>query len=203
MKDEPYTKATVDVGVGHRKMLDDLSAETRDAVEGAAVVLVPDEGFQDYAGPVFPAGTVDFFQFLREHAPSGTPVAIAAEDTEYKEVVLHSDIVRLATLFVEYAAAPVATSLLGAYLKDLLGNRLKRAEARAAIILHRKDGAAEQTIKISYEGPAENIEAALTAAVAKLPTMARETPPAALPSPAAERTAPKQLGTPKKRRRKR
>jgi hypothetical protein len=111
---------------------------------------------------------VDFLKFLREHSPSGTDVAIAAEDADYKEVVLHSDIVRLATMIVEYAAAPLAIHIIGAYLWDLLGSRHQRAEVRAAIVVHRKDASGEQTVRISFEGPAPNIEGALTAAIASL-----------------------------------
>ncbi len=196
MGDQPYTIATADVELRHPKTLDDLDPETREALERASIVLVPDEGFRDYAGPVFPDATVDFFQFLREHAPSSADVAIATEDTGYKEVVLHSDIVRLATLFVEYAAAPIAVHLIGAYLKDFLTSRFGRAEARTTIVVHRKEGAREQTVRISYEGPAQNVEAALAAAIASLPTRPSETPPVGTtvaPQPAQPK-APK-LGT--------
>jgi hypothetical protein len=200
MNTSPSTRIDVDTDLRGRKTLDGLSADTRGAVERAGIVLVPDDGFRGYAGPVFPLGTVDFLHFLRAHAPSGTDVVIAAEDTGYKEVVLHSDIVRLATLFVEYVAAPIAMSLIAAYLRDFLGSRFKRAEARAAIIVHRKEGAVEQTLRISYEGPAQNAEEALKAAIASLPTKPGETPPprATATTPAAQRTTPKQVGTKKK-----
>jgi hypothetical protein len=101
MRDEPYTKIYPDINLCARKAFGHLTADTRTAVEQADLVLIPDDGFRDYEGPVFPQGTVDFLQFLRDHAPSGTAVEIAAEDTNYKEVVLHFDIIRLATLFVE------------------------------------------------------------------------------------------------------
>lgn len=170
MSDQPYTKTATGVELDQRKAFERLTMQTRAAVERASIVLMPDEGFRDYSGPVFPQGTVDFLHYLKEHAPTGTDVAIAAEDAEYKEVVLHSDIVRLATILVEYIAVPVATSLIAAYLWDLLGSRLPRAEARAAILIHRKDGAVEQTVRISYEGPAPHLQQALTDAIASLPT---------------------------------
>jgi hypothetical protein len=131
-------------------------------------VVLPDDGFRDYTEPVFPQGTVEFLHFLREHAPSGTAVEIAIEDADYHEVVLHHDIVRLATLFVEYAAAPIVTSVIAAYLKDWLGNRFTNAEVRATIIVKRKDGAAEQEVRISYEGPAPTFEKSVSDAMAGL-----------------------------------
>jgi hypothetical protein len=201
MSDQLYTRTSADVDLRDRKAFEQLTLATRTAVEQASIVLVPDDGFREFTGPVFPQGTVDFFQFLREHAPRGADVAIAAEDATYKEVVLHSDIVRIATLFVEYVGAPVVLSLISAYLKDFLGSRLKSADARAAIIVHRKDGSVEQTVRISYEGPAQNVEAALTAAIATLPTRTGEMPP--VTAPVTQRTTPHQFGRKKgKQRRK-
>ena len=132
------------------------------------MVLVPEEGFREYTGPVFPQGTVDFLHFLRDHAPESVPPAIAADDANYKEVALHSNIARLATIFVEYVAGPIVTSLIAAYLKDVLGSRFAKAEAHAAIIVHRKEKDAEQTVRISYDGPAPNAEQALRDALASL-----------------------------------
>jgi hypothetical protein len=197
---DAYTKTTADVGLAQRKGLEQLTMETRAAIAAAGIVLVPDDGFREYPGPVFPHGTVEFLQFLRDHAPSDTRAAIAAEDAEYKEVVLHSDIVRLATMFVEYVAAPMAVSLIAAYLKDFLGSRFGRVLARATIIVHRKDGDVEQTVRVSYEGPATNAEQALRDAIANLNTKTIDTPSAtrAITTPAKQQ---KLLGTKKKTKR--
>jgi hypothetical protein len=173
---DAYTKTTADVGLAQRNGLAQLTMETRAAVAAAGIVLVPDDGFRDYPGPVFPHGTVEFLQFVRDHAPSDTTVAIAVEEAEYKEVVLHSDIVRLATMFVEYVAAPMAVSLIAAYLKDFLGSRFGRVEARAAIVVLQKEGDIEQTVRVSYEGPAPNAEQALRDAIASLNTTTIDTP---------------------------
>jgi len=201
LSDPSYTKSRTDVDLCHQKGLERLSVELRSAVDRADIVLVPDDGFGDYDGPVFPQGTVEFFQFLRNHAPVGAAVAIAVEDADYKEVVLHSDMVRLGTIFVEYVGAPIVMSLIAAYLKDFLGSRLKSTEARTAIIVHRKDGAIEQTVRISYEGPAQNVEAALNAAIASLPLKADEPPPVTTTDTLrAKRPAPKQTRRKKQRR---
>lgn len=196
MSNQPYTTTTPDVDLRHRKALEQLRMETRAAVERAGIVLVPDDGFRNYPGPVFPQGTVDFLQFLRDQVPSGTTVEIAAEDAGYKEVALHFDIVRLATLVVEYLAAPAAAALIAAYLKDQLGGRFKTAEARAAIVVHRKDGALDETVRISYEGPATNVEPALRDEIASLakPTGAPGIPTRGATQPARP-TLPKQLGS--------
>jgi hypothetical protein len=153
---------------------------------------LPDAGFRDYPGPVFPQGTVDFLAYLRGHAPNATSVEIAAEDADYKEIALHFDVVRLATLFVEYAAAPLAINLIASYLWEHLGSRSKKAEARASIVVHREDGAQSQTVRISYEGPATGVEQALKDAIASIPAPAQPAIPTQPPAPP---SMPKQLGS--------
>lgn len=145
-----------------------LTSATRSAVERATIIVLPDPGFGEYEGPVFPQGTVDFLHFLRERAPTDVSVALAGEDADYKEVLLHGDIVRLATIIVAYAAVPIATSLIAAYLKDWLGSRFNRAEARTSIVVHRKEAGVEQSVRISYAGPASNAEQALHDAIKNL-----------------------------------
>jgi len=164
----PLAGIKPDINLRERKAFGQLTADTRSAVEQAGVVLVPDDGFREYGGPVFPQGTVDFLHFLRDHAPGGITVEIAAEDTNYKEVALHFDIIRLATLFVEYVAAPTAVALIAEYLKHRLGNGRKSTEVRTALMVHQKDGQREHTVRIAYEGPAVNVEGALRDAVASL-----------------------------------
>lgn len=168
MNNQPSIRIVPENDAGRRKALDRLSVDARSAVERAGLVLVPDDGFRDFTGPVFPQGTMEFLQFLREHASDGTDVEIAVEDAEYREVAVHFDVVRLATVFVEYAAAPVATGLIAAYLKDWLGSRFTSAQVRAAISVHRKDGMAEQALQISYEGPATTFEKTMSEAIAGL-----------------------------------
>jgi hypothetical protein len=164
-------KVRVDNETEEPRRLANLTDELRTAVQHADIVLVPDDGFRDYPGPVFSQGTMELFQYLREHAPAGTNVEIAVEDAEYREVAVHFNIVRLATAFVEYVAAPILMSLIAAYLKDWLGSKFATAEVRSTILVHRKDATGEQTLRYSYEGPATTYEKAMTEATASLNTV--------------------------------
>jgi hypothetical protein len=191
---QPTTTSNDDVALRERKGLAHLHAETWASVERAGIVLVPDEGFRDQPGPFFPQGTVDFLAFLRDHA--GASVEIAAEDAEYKEVALHFDILRLATLFVHEIAAPAAAALIANYLWKHLGGRVKHAEVRVSMLVHRQEGTKTETVRISYEGPATGVEGALKDAIASLPAPARPALPATPPAPP---SVPKQLGSGTKR----
>jgi predicted DNA binding CopG/RHH family protein len=142
-----------------------LSDETRATIGKSDIVLVPAEGYEDYAGPVFPVGTNELFQFLRSKAPSGINVELATEDTNYAELALHGDVLYLASVLVTLLGAPVATGLIVEYLKRHLGSRLDNTEVRASMILDGLDG---KTIKLSYEGPACTFEKTMKEALTSI-----------------------------------
>jgi predicted DNA binding CopG/RHH family protein len=135
-----------------------LSEETRTAIGKSDIVLVPAEGYGDYAGPVFPVGTNELFQFLRSNVPSRMSVELATEDVNYAELALHGDVLYVANILVTVLGAPVATELIVEYLRKHLGSRLDDTEVRASMILDRSNGPDSKTIRISYEGPARAFE---------------------------------------------
>ena len=145
-----------------------LSDQTRAAIGKSDMVLVPAEGFGDYAGPVFPVGTNELFQFLRSKVPSGISVELAVEDANYAELALHGDILHLACVLVTLLGAPVATGLIVEYLKKRLGSRLENTEVRVSLILDQGDGVDTKTIKISYEGPAHTFEKTMNEVLASI-----------------------------------
>jgi uncharacterized protein (DUF4415 family) len=150
--------AEVQTGFQYWSSAESLSRETQLAVQKSDIVLVPEEGFGNYVGPLFPKGTDDLFQFLRANAPSGMNVELAAEDSDYKELSLHGDIVSIATVLVTLLVAPVAVGLIVEYLKNRLGNRLGKTEVRASMILDQGDGPNSKTLRMRYEGPANAFE---------------------------------------------
>jgi hypothetical protein len=138
-----------------------LSSQIRASIRQATFVIVPDEGFRDYPGPVFPVGTEELFQFLRDKTGNPSAVEIAIEDVNYKEVALHSEIIRIATILVKQVAAPVALKLLVDYLKKRLSSRFSNAEVRACITLDQCDATTRKALRISYEGPAQTFESTM------------------------------------------
>jgi uncharacterized protein (DUF4415 family) len=145
-----------------------LSDETRAAIGKSDIVLVPAEGCGDYAGPVFPVGTNELFQFLRSKVPSGINVELAVEDANYAELALHGDILHLASVLVTLIGAPVATGLIVEYLKKRLGSWLHNTEVRASLILDQGNGVNSKPIKISYEGPARTFEKTMNEVLASI-----------------------------------
>jgi predicted DNA binding CopG/RHH family protein len=148
----------VQTGFAYWSNAESLSRETQMAVQRSDIVLVPAEGFGDYVGPVFPKGTDELFQFLRTNAPAGMSVELAAEDADYKELTLHGDTVYIASVLVRLLVAPVAVGLIVEHLRNRLGSRLGKTEVRASMILDQSDGPNSKTLRMSYEGPANEFE---------------------------------------------
>jgi len=147
-----------------------LSTELRQSIQQADIVLVPQPGFGDYTGPLFPVRTEELFRHLRQNVPAGLKVELAVEDADYKELALHADIVRIATVLVKWLTAPLAIDLIKDYLKGHLGKRFKSAEVRFTMIVDQSDGRNKKAGQISYEGPADTFESLLKHALDSLGT---------------------------------
>jgi len=158
----------IEKGFRYWSSVGSLSDETRAAIGESDIVLVPAEGVEDYAGPVFPSGTNELFRFLRSKVPSGMAVELAAEDANYAELTLHEDIVRIASVLVTLIGAPIAVGLIVEYLKTRLLSRFDNAEVRASVILEQNDRLSSKALKISYEGPASTFEKTMNEAISSV-----------------------------------
>lgn len=142
----------------------------RDSISRAQLLLVPQEGFGDYAGPVFPVQTEELFQFLGEHAPPNTLVDICISDDDYRELALHDATVIVATILVTSFIAPIAVNLISEYLKRNILAKSKKdtAEVRVRLLVDESDRGKHRTTEISYEGPVSAFEKTMRDQVQKL-----------------------------------
>lgn len=146
---------------------DSLAPATRDALLRAAIVLVPHENFGHQASLVFPAGTTELFRSLKEQVPSGIEVEIAVEENYYREVALHNDLIRLATMLVKLVAAPIAIGLLVEFLKVKLGSRFSKSEVEASLIVEQEGPGSRAVVRLNYKGPAATFEQTIKSDFAK------------------------------------
>ena len=147
-----------------------LSPFTRDALLNAKIVLVPHENFGEQVLPVFPDNTTELFRSLREQAPEGITVEIAVEDKDYREVALHSELVRLATILVQWIVAPVAVGLLVEYLKTSLGPRFSQSQVEMSLIVEQECRNGRRAFQLNYKGPAESFAQTVNSSLAKAAT---------------------------------
>lgn len=145
-----------------------LSQRTRDALRHAAIVLVPHENYREQVAAVFPNGTTELFRILKERSPEGMKVEIAVEESEYREIALHYDVVRLPTILIDWVVAPILAAWLVEYLMRKLGSRFEKAEVEASLIVEQECTDGRKAFQLDYKGPASAFEKTIKGDLAKM-----------------------------------
>ena len=156
-----------------------LLDEVRRSLASAKVLLVPQEGFRGRDVRVFPVGTEEFFNQLREKLPHDLGVEIAINDDDYKEVALHSALLIIGSVVVAsvtLVGLPVLVNVVSEYINRRLYSDKDKMDARVRWELTVVDGS--RAVKISYEGPAIEFQSDMQRAISELPKLA---PPPARP----------------------
>lgn len=125
----------------------------RTQIASADLLVVPLAGHAGYVAPVFPQGTLEVLEFMRERLPDGLAADIAVQDEAYEELTLHAADILLPTLLADPVASGVAINLLSSYLYDLFKDVRARREARvrARVLVETRT----RTVSIAYDGPAD------------------------------------------------
>jgi hypothetical protein len=150
-----------------------VSPELRARIEKAPILLVPQEGFRDYAGPVFPVGTEEMFRRAQEDTKAGGPFDVCISDEDYKELALHESLFIVVTIAIgSLVGAPIVVNIVSEYLKGKLLSPAKEKTATAKFTLivsetSTKD-AKHRAIEMKYEGPVDKLEPTFTARLAEL-----------------------------------
>ena len=126
---------------------------------------MPQEGFRDFKGTVFPVGTSEFLQYLKDKQADDFIVDIATDDENYRELALHSDLLVLAGLTVQYLVMPFLSRAIYDYVKYRLGSRIKDADVKLDLLIEDSSETNKKVANLSYEGPAESTKEVLDAAL--------------------------------------
>lgn len=88
-----------------------ISLSLKENLKGADILFIPLENFRPNYPLLFPEGTIDLYYKAVNELPN-LNIGICVEEHDYKEIALHSDILRLGQFLVEYIAAPLFVSWL-------------------------------------------------------------------------------------------
>ena len=152
---------------------DYVSDELRHRLADASILIVPQEGFRDYEGPLFPVATEEFFRFAREELPDDAEVDICIEDGDYKELALHESLIIIATVSVASSfLAGLAVNLVWHFLERRIGSKAKekKTTAKATIIVNTTKTAKtdKRAVEIHYEGPADQLKSSMMTKINEL-----------------------------------
>jgi hypothetical protein len=135
-----------------------LSADLREQLGRANVLIVPVEKFRDHEGPVFTQGTEELFHFLKEQGPDGVVVDVCVEDQDFQEYALHHETIEIAEIVFRWAIWPILINLISAYISFRLGKR--RGTVKVTLTAEDPDG---QARSFRYDGPAEDFKTVMQA----------------------------------------
>jgi len=135
-----------------------LPIELIESIKNADILLIPHEDFKGFKDCLFPEQTYQFFSYLKKEAlKHNLAVDMSVSDDEYKELELHADVVNIAQIIIQWAIFPVVTSMIAAYLYDLVKQRKKKMNANIKISVEQKG----KTKTINFEGDIESFERAM------------------------------------------
>lgn len=88
-----------------------ISLSLKENLKGTDILFIPLEKFRPNYPLLFPEGTIDLY-YKAVNELSNLNIGICIEEHDYKEIVLHSDIIRFGQFLVEYIAAPIFVNWL-------------------------------------------------------------------------------------------
>lgn len=128
-------------------------------IKKSNVLLIPRENFRGKEGTFFPEETYILFTYLRENLKDKEiNIEICTSDEEYQELELHSELVNIAEIIVESGLFSIITSMIAAYLYDLLKKHNRKDISTSVNITVEKKGKSKT---VHYEGSIENFESAM------------------------------------------
>lgn len=133
-----------------------VSQENIESIRRANCLIIPNEQTICDGEYLFPEGTRDFLNYLREIGGADIIADIAVSDDNYNELELHSNIIRIATCVLTIGVLPVFLNIASNYFYDFLrkqGKDIESAEIVLKIIVDRNEGSKI----IHYRGPASEV----------------------------------------------
>jgi hypothetical protein len=144
-----------------------VSEEVRQRVASADVLLVPTEGYADREDlRFFPAGTVEFFDFLRSRVLEGVTVEVCSDDDDYKEVTRHADVLYLPDMLVMGIFAPLLVGLVIEYVKMKMARHEESTTVKTSLTVH--DASSGRSMRLDYDGPAAALKETVLAGIQHL-----------------------------------
>lgn len=127
--------------------------ELRPQLQRANVLIVPREGFREHAEPVFPVGTEELLNFLRDNTDKGVVPDICIADKDYRELALHDALIIVGSFVVTSIVGPIIADLISEYLKRRWGSKEAEAKIKVELTVIESNGRASRLL---YEGMAKD-----------------------------------------------
>ena len=130
----------------------------------ADALIVPYEGYGE-KGDVhyFPEGTEHLISFLQRNNHEDQHIDICIEDSDYKELAQHYDLLIIAGAIATAVCAPIFVNLVSEYIKQRLGSRMNDTTLKTSLTI--SDDKEGKSVSFTYEGPASTYEKVMLGAM--------------------------------------
>ena len=173
MQHETFTKSikVSDTDITFERIYekDYIPTEYINDIKRANLLIIPNEGFRAEGDVLFPETTRDFFDYIRETAGTQIVADIAISDEDFQRIELHSAVIEVATIIVQWIVLPIATGMISSFLYELVKKYHRKPEDTSAKVqIIAEETATKKSKKITYEGPVSGIKDALDQAAKDL-----------------------------------
>lgn len=148
---------------------DYVPAEYLNDIKAANLLIIPNENFRDNGDILFPETTRELFDFIKESSGEKIVADITISDEDFQRIELHSAVIPVAMIIVQWVILPVATSLVANFLYGLVKKYHRKPEETSTtvkIIVEKSE--TKRNKMITYEGPVSGIKDALDQATKDL-----------------------------------
>ena len=136
-----------------------IPIEYIDEIKGANLLIIPNENFRDEGDVLFPETTREFFDYIKSQSGDQVIADIAISDEDFQMIELHSAVIEVASIIVQLAILPIATSMIASFLYDLVKKYNRSADttsAKVKIIVEETES--KKSKIITYEGPVSGVK---------------------------------------------
>ncbi len=138
-----------------------IPEEYKEDIKKANLLVIPNEDFREKGDLLFPETTLEFLEHLRED--NNEIIAdIAIGDENFQRIELHSAVIEVATIIVEYVVLPLAISMVANFLYDQVKKHHREPDKTTANVeIITEETKRKTTKKIIYKGPVSEVKDAL------------------------------------------
>ena len=106
--------------------------------------------------------------FIREFPNDEIISDIAISDEDFKRIELHSAVIEVAPIIVQWVVLPIATSMIASFLYDLVKKYRRKPEDTSGRKIITEETETKKSKMITYEGPVSGVKDALDQAAKDL-----------------------------------
>lgn len=139
-----------------------ITAQIKPEIMSANALLLPSENFREGHELLFPEYTAEFFSYIKENQAGKLHIDIGVSDEDFKPIEMHSELLLLPMILVEWVAFPLLINVISSYLYNFIAQRHNAKNEHKAKIRITVQETKTKTVKtIEYEGDADKFAGAM------------------------------------------